>query len=147
MIHRVSLIDSGLNAITEETGDEAKNIFEENNIKKINLEEEVGRNESNSGNINSGYIFNVSLKNIKSKYRLKQMVDNLQEKRKLRVFECDENLREAINIDINDCEEYCQIEIELTPLSTKYGKFINIVKQEDKLNHIFIYILMIVMKK
>ena len=48
------------------------------------------------------------------------------------------NIKERINININDYKEYSElIEIEIKIAKNKYGKFINIKKEEEIYYHIY----------
>ena len=51
------------------------------------------------------------------------------------------NIKNRINININDYKEYSEnyssIEIEIEPVKSKYGKFINIKKEEEIYYHIY----------
>ena len=51
------------------------------------------------------------------------------------------NIKNRINININDYKEYSEkyssIEIEINPVSKKYGIFINYKKEDEKYYHIY----------
>ena len=75
---------------------------------------------------------NNLLKNIKSKYILKQIFDHINTNIKLRIIRYNNKIQTKIDIDINDyIEEYLKIEIEIIPkklISKNINKnyFINI---------------------
>ena len=78
-----------------------------------------------------------NLKIIKSKYILQKIFNNLKKKKLLNTIKYNKNIKKRLDIDINDYkEEYSQIEIELRPLSNRYGKFINI-DENTKYYHIY----------
>ena len=74
-------------------------------------------------------------KNIKSKYILQLLFNNLEKYKTLNVIKYNKIIKKRVNINISDykeySEEYSSIEIELKPVNNKYGTFINI-KDEDK---------------
>ena len=79
------------------------------------------------------------LKNIKNSYILKIIFYNLEKKKLLDIIKYNEKIKKRINININDYKEYSEryssIEIEIKPVSKKYGKFINNEKEEIKRNY------------
>ena len=90
---------------------------------------EIEINETKSKNI---------FENIKSKFILYKIFNNLQKKKLLGMVKFNKNLKERINININDYKEYYElIEIEIIPVDNKYGKFINIKKGDEKYYHIY----------
>ena len=75
------------------------------------------------------------LKNIKSKYVIKIIFDNLSKKKSLDIIKYNQNIQNKINIKINDYKEYSElyssIEIEIRPIYNKtYGQFINIDEKD-----------------
>ena len=72
---------------------------------------------------------------IKSKYILKKIFNNVQEKIVLQIFKYNKNIQKKIDININNYIKYSQIEIEI--ITTGSGKFINIKKKEKKFFHIY----------
>ena len=80
-------------------------------------------------------------KNIKSKYILQKIFNNLLEKKSLDIIKYNKNIKDRINISIKDYKEYSEIyssiEIEIKPVKNKYGKFININKENEKYYHIY----------
>ena len=79
--------------------------------------------------------------NIKSKYILEKVFNNLKNGKTLNIVKYNENIKKRINININDYKEYSEkyssIEIEIKPVSNKYGKVINIKKEEEIYYHIY----------
>ena len=80
------------------------------------------------------------LNNIKSKYILKILFDNLEKKKLLFIVKYNKNIKKRINININDYKEYSgkytSIEIEIKPINNIYGKFININEEDTIYYHI-----------
>ena len=78
--------------------------------------------------------------NIKSKYILVKVFKNLKKEKTLNIVKYNENIKRRINININDYKEYSEkyslIEIEIKPVSKKYGKFIN-NEEEEIYYHIY----------
>ena len=100
----------------------------------------VPNNKKNS-NINNNINENDLLKNIKSKYILKQILNNLDMTRLLKLVKYNKKIQERLNIDINNYQEYGEIEIEMIPIPInqrdEYGhKFINIPEKDRKYYHI-----------
>ena len=88
---------------------------------------------------------NPILENIKSRYILSKIYNNMTKKKKLQIVKYNKKIQNRLNLDVKDYkEEYCEIEIEIIPTKDEYGKFINI-KENDELY--YIYILMIIRKK
>ena len=93
-----------------------------------------GKTESN--NIESKDIF----KNLKNDYFLQKLFHNLLKKKSLDIIKYNKNIKDRINISIKDYKEYSEIyssiEIEIKPVSNKYGKFIN-MNENEKYYHIY----------
>ena len=68
------------------------------------------------------------------------LFNNLKRKKVLNIVKINKNIKKRLNININDYKEYSEaftpIEIEIKPVSNKYGQFINI-KEEEKYYHIY----------
>ena len=77
--------------------------------------------------------------NIKTDFFLKKVFNNLEEKKKLNIVKYNKNIQRRINININNYKEYSEIciLIEIKPVNNKYGKFINIKKEEEIYYHIY----------
>ena len=79
---------------------------------------------------------NPIIENIKSRYILSKIYDNMTKKKKLEIVKYNKKIQNRLNLSLNDYKEYREIEIEIIPNKGGYGKFI-----------IIIYILMIIKKK
>ena len=55
------------------------------------------------------------IKNIKSRFILKKIFDNLETKKKLSLIKLNKNIMERLNINIKDYNEYFETEIEINP--------------------------------
>ena len=75
--------------------------------------------------------------NIKSNYFLEKVFNNLKKVKTLNIVKYNKNIKKRININTNDYKEYSEkyssIEIEIKPVSNKYGEFINIKKEEEEI--------------
>ena len=71
---------------------------------------------------------------IKSKYILKQIFENIQEKKFLNIMKYNKKLQKKLEMGINDYIYYYNnlIEIEIIPVPKIYGKFINIFNKEEE---------------
>ena len=90
-------------------------------------------------NDNQNDILKDKLKNIKSKYILSKIYDNLEKKKKPEIVKYNKKIQKILSLNIQDYEEYCKIEIEIIICDDKYSEFININKNDK---NIIIYILM-----
>ena len=70
---------------------------------------------------------------IKSDYFLQKLYDNMTKKRKLEIVKYNKRIQNRINLSVKDYKEYCEIEVDIIPAKGKYGKFINIINENDKL--------------
>ena len=79
--------------------------------------------------------------NIKSKYILKQIFDNLHKKKCLEIIKYNKKIQQKISVNTNDYKEcsevYSSIEIEIIPIANKLTQFININKDDEKYYHIY----------
>ena len=75
---------------------------------------------------------NPIIDNIKSRYILSKIYNNITKKKKLEIIKYNKKIQNRLNLDVKDYKEYSEIEIEIIPAKDKYGKFINI-KENDKL--------------
>ena len=93
--------------------------------------EKTGLNQKESNDI---------LKNIKSKYILQKLFNNLSKKKLLDIIKYNMKIKNRINISIKDYKEYSgiysTIEIEIKTVNSKYGRFITIFNDE-KYYHIY----------
>ena len=74
--------------------------------------------------------------NLRSKYILKILFDNLTTEKTLRIIKYNKNLQSRLDISLQHYKEYFQTEIEIIPIKYKYGKFINVSDDES---HYHIY--------
>ena len=78
--------------------------------------------------------------NIKADYFLEKVFNNLKKGKTLNIVKYNKNIKRRININTNDYKEYSEkyssIEIEIKPVSNKYGEFIKI-KEEEIYYHIY----------
>ena len=88
---------------------------------------------SNKDRINSKDIF----KNLKNKYILHKIFDNLSKIKSLKIIKYNKKKQKEIKININDYKDYSLTELEIIPDSKDYGQFININKGEKKYFHIY----------
>ena len=78
---------------------------------------------------------------IKSDYFLQKLYDNMPKKKKLEIVKYNKKIQKRINLSVEDYKEYSEtfapIEIEIIPTKDKYGKFININKNDELYYHIY----------
>ena len=79
---------------------------------------------------------NPIIDNIKSRYILSKIYNNMTKKKKLEIIKYNKKMQNRINLNVKNYKEYSEtftpIEIEIIPTKGKYGTFINIYKN-DKL--------------
>ena len=84
---------------------------------------------------------NPILENIKSRYILSKIYNNMTIKKKLIIVKYNKRIQNRINLSIKNYKEYSEtyssIEIEIIPTKDKYGKFINIKKNDKLYYHIY----------
>ena len=80
---------------------------------------------------------NPITENIKSKYILSKIYNNMTKKKKLEIVKYNKKIQNRINLSVNDYKEYREIEIEIIPARDKYGKFINIDEDDKLYYHIY----------
>ena len=72
------------------------------------------------------------LENIKSRYILSKIYDNMTKKKKLEIVKYNKKIQNRINLSIKNNKEYSEIftpiEIEIIPIKSKYRTFIKIIK-------------------
>ena len=90
-------------------------------------------------NVYNKYKYQSSINNIKSKFILKRIFGFLAKKQKMRIIKNNNNIKTKLNININDYKKlYEVVEIEIIPADNKFGRFINILNDEEEDNyHIF----------
>ena len=104
---------------------ESKDIINtENKIEKLNLIKS-----------NNKFIY------LKSNYILKKLFSNMQKRSSLKIIKCNINIQKRLNININNykdfSEKFSSIELEIIPVQSKYGRFINIEEENKKYFHIY----------
>jgi len=103
----------------------------------MNPSNELSNEKTDSNKIESKNIF----ENVKSNYILQKLFYNLLKKKSLDIIKYNKNIKKRINISIKDYKEYSEIyssiEIEIKPIKNEYGKFINIVKENEIYYHIY----------
>ena len=79
--------------------------------------------------------------NIKSAYILRKILDNIPKYQWLEIIKCNKKIKNRLNLSINDYIKFCQLNssiiIEIKPALNKYGKFINISKEDKEYFHIY----------
>ena len=83
------------------------------------------------------------LRKLKSDYFIQKFFGYMPERKSLETIRYNKNIQKRIDININHykaySEKYSSIEIEIKTVNNKYGKFINIQKEEEeKYYHIYI---------
>ena len=75
--------------------------------------------------------------NINSKYILSKIYDNMPKKKKLEIVKYNKKVQNRLNLGVKYYKEYSEtftpIEIEIIPNNDKYGRFINIINENDEL--------------
>ena len=97
---------------------------------------------SNSRNNSIKFIkLNSFLTNVKCKYILKIIFDNLSKLKLLEIIKYNKTIQNRLDININNYKKYSQehtlIEIELKPVQNKNGIFINYKKEDESFYHIY----------
>ena len=81
------------------------------------------------------------IENIKSKYILKIVSNNLMKKKLLDITKYNNYIKKRIDININNYKEYSEkfssVEIEIKPVNKNYGLFVNVKKEDEKYYHIY----------
>ena len=77
------------------------------------------------------------IENIKNKYILSKIYDNMTKKKKLEIVKYNKKIQNLLNLSVKDYKEYCEIEIEIIPTKDKYGKFINVNENDKIFYHIY----------
>ena len=83
---------------------------------------------------------NPIIENIKSRYILSKIYNNMTIKKKLEIVKYNKKIQNRINLSVKNYKEYSEtftpIEIEIIPTKGKYGKFININENDELYYHI-----------
>ena len=78
---------------------------------------------------------NPILDNLKGDYFLQKLYDNMTKKKKLESVKYNKRIQNRINLSVKNYKEYSEtftpIEIEVIPTKDKYGRFININKNDE----------------
>ena len=100
---------------------------------------EESKNKGTLNQIKSKCIFNK----LKSDSFLEKTFNNLQKMKLLEIVKYNNHTKQRLNLTIYDykkyCETYSSIEIEITPIKNKYGKFIHIDNGEQFYYYYHIY--------
>ena len=84
---------------------------------------------------------NPVIENIKSRYILSKIYDNMTKKKKLEIVKYNKKIQNRLNLDVKDYKEYSEtftsIKIEIIPEKGEYGKFINIDENDKLYYHIY----------
>ena len=84
---------------------------------------------------------NPILENIKSRYILSKIYNNMTKKKKLEIVKYNKKIQNRINLSFKNYKEYSEtftpIELEIIPSKGRYGKFINIDKNDKLYYHIY----------
>ena len=81
---------------------------------------------------------NLIIENIKSRYILSKIYNNITKKKKLEIIKYNKKIQNRLNLDVKDYKEYYEeIEIEIIPTKDNYGEFINIDENDKLYYHIY----------
>ena len=84
---------------------------------------------------------NPIIDNIKSRYILSKIYNNMTKKKKLEIVKYNKRIQNRINLSVKNYKEYSEtftpIEIEIIPTKDKYGRFININENDKLYYHIY----------
>ena len=81
---------------------------------------------------------NPIIENIKSRYILSKIYNNITIKKKLKIVKCNNKIQNRLNLSIKDYKEYYdEIEIEIIPKKSKYGEFIKVDENDKLYYHIY----------
>ena len=115
--------------------EESKNVNSQGKIEDKNIKK--NKTEKKQKTIK----FEAHLFEIKSKYIIQLIFDNLCKGKALSIIQYNKKLKDKLDITINDykinSEEFSNIIIEITPAKNIYGKFININKKYEQYYHIY----------
>ena len=77
---------------------------------------------------------------IRSKYIIRQIFENISEKKKMQLLKCSKKIQNIMDISLKSYKIYNQIEIELIPILSykKEDKFINGYNKDKSFIHIYI---------
>ena len=84
---------------------------------------------------------NPIIDNIKSRYILSKIYNNITKKKKLEIVKYNKKIQNRINLSVKNYKEYSEtftpIEIEIIPTKGKYGRFIYIDENDKLYYHIY----------
>ena len=84
---------------------------------------------------------NPIIENIKSRYILSKIYNNMTKKKKLEIIKYNKKTQNRINLSVKDYKEYSEtfssIEIEIIPIKDNYDRFINIYENDKLYYHIY----------
>ena len=82
---------------------------------------------------------NPIIENIKSRYILSKIYNNMTIKKKLEIVKYNKRIQNRLNLDIKDYKEYSEtlIEIEIIPVKGKYSRFIKVDENDKLYYHIY----------
>ena len=82
---------------------------------------------------------NPIIENIKSRYILSKIYNNMTKIKKLVIVQYNKKIQNRLNLNVNDYKECCKIEIEIILVKDKckYGRFINIDENDKLYYHIY----------
>ena len=80
---------------------------------------------------------NLIIENIKSRYILSKIYNNMTKKKKLEIVKYNKKIQNRLNLSANDYKKCCKIEIEIIPKKGEYGQFINIDENDKLYYHIY----------
>ena len=79
-----------------------------------------------------------NLEKVRSRFILKKIMNNLKKRISLKMVKYSKKTQKNLNYDINTYKDFSEIKIEVIPESNKFGKFINIINQDEEIYfHIF----------
>ena len=80
---------------------------------------------------------NPIIEKLKSDFFLEKLYDIMPKKKKLEIVKYNKKLQNRLNLGVKDYKVYSEtftpIEIEIIPINDKYGRFINIINENDEL--------------
>ena len=80
---------------------------------------------------------NPIIENLKSDFFLEKLYDIMPKKKKLEIVKYNKKVQNRLDLGVKDYKEYSEtftpIEIEIIPINDKYGRFINIINENDEL--------------
>ena len=81
---------------------------------------------------------NPIIENIKSRFILSKIYNNMTKKKKLEIVKYNKRMQNRMNLSVKDYKEYYEeIEIEIIPIKDNYGEFIYIDKNDKLYYHIY----------